>query len=327
MSEVLTKEFLYKEYVENKKSIREISKETKLPSTTVYDAMIEFSIPIKKSKKFQIPRDVLYVEYTENKKTIKQISDIFGCSGNVISTLLKKYNIPIRVGMNYNNVSIVTKELLEDLYIVKDYRIREIAEELNMSERYIGQELKKCGIPRKRAEKKSHKIDLTGQKFGRITVISLISNDGGKNIWACVCECGKNMSVQARLLLDPGRSIKSCSCARASNCEWKIIPPYLWNSIRRRSKQRSIEFKLTKEYCENLFLLQNKRCALSGVDLMFGRSRENTTTTASLDRINSDLPYEEGNVQWIHKDLNRIKNIFSNDEFINWCKLIADFKK
>lgn len=50
-------------------------------------------------------------------------------------------------------------------------------------------------------------------------------------------------------------------------------------------------------------------------------------TTVSLDRIDSNIGYIEGNVQWIHKALNNTKNTMPNDEFINWCKLVAENNK
>jgi len=47
-------------------------------------------------------------------------------------------------------------------------------------------------------------------------------------------------------------------------------------------------------------------------------------TTASLDRINNDLGYIEGNVQWVHKDVNRMKWAFTQDRFLELCCLITE---
>lgn len=49
-------------------------------------------------------------------------------------------------------------------------------------------------------------IDLTGQKFGRLTVIR--KADGSK--WHCVCDCGKEKDVRSDHLKE-GR-VKSCGC-------------------------------------------------------------------------------------------------------------------
>lgn len=50
-------------------------------------------------------------------------------------------------------------------------------------------------------------------------------------------------------------------------------------------------------------------------------------TTASLDRIQNDKGYIEGNVQWVHKDINRMKNIFEQNYFIDICKKIIETKQ
>lgn len=55
------------------------------------------------------------------------------------------------------------------------------------------------------------KYDLTGQKFGRLTVIKKIGKDKRKNVqWLCKCDCG-NEKITSTYLLNNGR-IKSCSC-------------------------------------------------------------------------------------------------------------------
>lgn len=61
---------------------------------------------------------------------------------------------------------------------------------------------------------------------------------------------------------------------------------------------------------------------LSGVALVFSRTRKNETT-ASLDRINSSIGYIEGNVQWVHKDVNKMKMAMVEDKFLYWCKTIS----
>jgi transposase len=325
--DILTQEFLYEEYVNNKKSINVISKQIKIATMTIYDAMIRHSIPIRKSKKYQIPSDILYIEYVENKKTIKEISDIFGCSFFVIQSLLKKYKIQARVGKNTNLIPKLSEDILNKLYVDDNLSIRQISNKLSLSERYISDSLKQFNIARKRSIKTSLKIDLTNKTIGRLTVISLHSIINNQNIWLCKCVCGNEIKVEARSLLDKNRMIKSCGCARANNSDWKIIPPYQWSHIVNGAIKRGFTISISMEYGENLFLQQNKKCALSGVELFFGRSRDKSQTTASLDRIDSNYGYIEGNVQWIHKILNIAKHTTTNAEYINWCKLVAGHNK
>jgi hypothetical protein len=46
-------------------------------------------------------------------------------------------------------------------------------------------------------------------------------------------------------------------------------------------------------------------------------------TTASLDRIDSSKGYIEGNLQWVHKDVNIMKMDLSQVEFIDYCVKVA----
>ena len=53
-------------------------------------------------------------------------------------------------------------------------------------------------------------IDLTGQKFGRLTVIKRVENKGKETCWLCKCDCGNEIIVQSNNLKS-GNS-KSCGC-------------------------------------------------------------------------------------------------------------------
>lgn len=56
-------------------------------------------------------------------------------------------------------------------------------------------------------------IDLTGQTFGRLTVVKLSSRKSGKMLmWDCVCECGGNKTVIAPSL-KRGNTL-SCGCIK-----------------------------------------------------------------------------------------------------------------
>lgn len=40
-------------------------------------------------------------------------------------------------------------------------------------------------------------IDLTGNKYGRLTVIKRVENQGNKSMWQCLCDCGNVKNVRA----------------------------------------------------------------------------------------------------------------------------------
>lgn len=68
------------------------------------------------------------------------------------------------------------------------------------------------------------------------------------------------------------------------------------------------------EYLWNLFIYQNKTCALTGDPL--------NINTASLDRIDSKYGYIEGNVQWVTAQANKCKHILTMAELYEFCEKV-----
>lgn len=55
--------------------------------------------------------------------------------------------------------------------------------------------------------------DLTGQRFGMLTVVSRATNEKrGASRWNCICDCGNTCCVSGNNLLR--QSTKSCGCLR-----------------------------------------------------------------------------------------------------------------
>lgn len=60
-------------------------------------------------------------------------------------------------------------------------------------------------------------VDLTGKKFGRLTVIKREKNRGNQTCWLCKCDCGKEVSVASGKLKN-GHTL-SCGCFRRDKCK------------------------------------------------------------------------------------------------------------
>ena len=63
-----------------------------------------------------------------------------------------------------------------------------------------------------------------------------------------------------------------------------------YTRLKRSAEKRNYEFSVSIEYLWNLYLRQDKKCAITGDSIPNIRD-------ASLDRIDSNLGYIEGNVQ------------------------------
>jgi hypothetical protein len=102
-----------------------------------------------------------------------------------------------------------------------------------------------------------------------------------------------------------------------------------WGHIQGAAARRSLAFEITKEQAWDLLVKQNFKCALTGLDIVTATSCEeyyNGTQTASIDRIDSDKHYTLDNIQWVHKEINIMKREYSQEKFIEYCKLVAKHK-
>lgn len=172
-------------------------------------------------------------------------------------------------------------------------------------------------------------IDLSGKKINNWTVIKRDESEIGKKKykWICKCDCGKIYSVDGNHLRN-GASSKCISCKYQGLK--KKFPSRLWGQIRWGAKIRDIEFNLTKEFLFDLIKKQEYKCKITGLEIKFANTHighGHGECTASLDRIDSSKPYEEGNVQWVHKDINRMKWVMGSKEFFIICKLVYENNK
>jgi hypothetical protein len=179
------------------------------------------------------------------------------------------------------------------------------------------------------------KVDMINKKYGMLLVISEHSKTrNGHTKYECLCDCGKKANILGTHLRQ-GNS-KSCGCnvprIGPRHSDWngvgKISGAYWANHVVKSANgskgRRKIELTITKEYAWKLFVKQNEKCSLTGLNLRFPEKHNDKSWTASLDRIDSSKGYIEGNVQWVHKDVNMMKRIYSQEYFIYICKLIAN---
>jgi hypothetical protein len=221
----------------------------------------------------------------------------------------------------------LTKEYLQDRFIDKKWSYFQIYKETGWSKSTINTAIGKFGLRRKRNFKS---LDLIGHIFGKLKVLYLGPTIKHSNNWICKCECGELRTISTGNLL-AGNHI-SCGCYK-NNLKGALHPSWqgkgklnrsYWSIIRCNAERRGIYFDLTIDYIWELFEKQKEKCALTGWPLII---EIKSFQTASLDRIDSKLGYIEGNVQWVHKDVNKSKNTFSQEYFLKMCSDIHNQQK
>lgn len=179
--------------------------------------------------------------------------------------------------------------------------------------------------------------DIENKKFGHWTPLYKIGKVNRSVHWMCRCDCGKEKKIKQCDLYN----VLYTKCIDCHNKElgqkklkensnvWKgyqEIHGNFWCSIKNSAKKRQIEFSISIEDAWRQFEKQNRCCVLSGIELKFAPSikEQKELCTASLDRKDSSKGYTIDNIQWVHKDINKMKNTLDEKYFIETCKKIAN---
>jgi len=118
---------------------------------------------------------------------------------------------------------------------------------------------------------------------------------------------------------------KCKKCSNKSNHpqgDYKGIRISFFNKFKLNAISRDLEFKIDIDFASKLAESQNYKCYYSDLELKF--NGDFNQITASIDRIDSSIGYLESNICWVHKDINMMKQKFSEKKFVEMCKLVAN---
>lgn len=142
--------------------------------------------------------------------------------------------------------------------------------------------------------------------------------------WSVTCvDCGYTSFVRAIYLLDPTVIIGCYRCAKTKHKAHGLIGPSgvrMFAALKRGSRHA---VTVTLDDLNSQWIAQDGLCALTKLPLDFGSGTKSSSGTASLDRIDSSNGYVVGNIQWVHKDVNIMKNKYDEDYFVSMCLLVA----
>lgn len=167
-----------------------------------------------------------------------------------------------------------------------------------------------------------------GQRFGLWTVIDATivqRNDQGGAAILTKCDCGTEKLTSCLRLIKGDSLGCECRISGTNSHMWtggRFVTGRYLRSIKNAAKNRDIEFSVSTDYLDSLLEAQNFKCVLSGVPIHF--SYKQLSHTASLDRIDNAKGYIEGNVRWVHKHINIMKNVFDDEYFLKLCRNVYD---
>lgn len=173
---------------------------------------------------------------------------------------------------------------------------------------------------------------ISNRRFGKLKTIKQTRDINGELKWECLCKCGNTILVDSNSLTSG--NTQSCGCLAKrrgpKNPTYRgfgEISKTFWSTIIINATDRHIDFNITIEYAWQVFLNQDRKCALTKQPLQFPVDSidfKKNGKMLSLDRIDNSKGYVEGNVWWVLKEINSMKNSYSLDHFINLCKLVAE---
>jgi len=137
---------------------------------------------------------------------------------------------------------------------------------------------------------------MTGQRYGRLTVVEYVRTEKSQSLWRCICDCGKTI-VTRRQALRVGDNV-SCGCYNRENHTTHGMEGtriyHIWRSVISRCNN-------PKDICYHLYGGRGiKICDRwhHSFENFYQDMKEDYSDNLTIDRIDTDGDYEPSNCKW-----------------------------
>lgn len=180
-------------------------------------------------------------------------------------------------------------------------------------------------------------LNLIGQKFGRLTVISKSSEKTSNKIkWCCLCDCGNTVVVTGQDL--KSGNTKSCGCLRKEVTSKRAKKHgmkrtklyYVWTSMKNRCTNPKV-YAYSRYGGRGIRVCDEWQTFPPFLDWAM---KSGYKEGLSLDRIDNDGDYKPSNCRWATKEEqseNTSQNVFltyngETHTIAQWCKIVGSYE-
>jgi hypothetical protein len=185
-----------------------------------------------------------------------------------------------------------------------------------------------------------NRIDMVGQKFGRLLVVSSAPTKHKRAFWNCLCDCGNTCVTMGKYLRQHKK--QSCGCLHRENIlsniekmrlsDHRDLPSgeaafnLLYISYHSSATKKSLLFELSKDDFRTIIKQNCFYCGSAPIRYYRDKLPNGGYLCNGVDRRNNSVGYiVENCVPCCHK-CNWMKNKYSEQEFISHCRVIVDFQ-
>jgi hypothetical protein len=160
-------------------------------------------------------------------------------------------------------------------------------------------------------------VDISGKRFGRLTVVTREGTDNnGKPMWLCVCDCGKKKNVSGQAL--KSRLTKSCGCLSVEK-----------HTTHNKSKTNAYRsWQNMKQRCTNPKNEKFEHYGGRGISICsrwknfenFYNDMGERPPNQTLDRIDVNGNYNPDNCRWATRSEQTINRRYPKQTGVNWVE-------
>lgn len=176
-------------------------------------------------------------------------------------------------------------------------------------------------------------LNLSGKKFGRLQVTEKAGkNRAGNYIWKCICDCGKEKLIPSDHLVREKQPVTSCGCYRNDRVRERHSPDdtafrLLVGVYKKRSRYKNIQFELSEDEFRTLTSSNCIYCGDPPSMVIQNKPKTGSYVYSSIDRKHPNEGYTLSNSVSCCKPCNYMKWVFSEEEFLERVRIIAERHK